>query len=413
MGASKRWIDDAPQLQGELTCDEAALSWAAEDFGHIVHRRPLAVLRPASTADIASIIAFARSRGLPVAAHGQGHGTSGRAQAPGGIVIDMSTLAAVHAVEAGFVVVDAGIRWSQVLKATLVRGLTPPVLTDYLELSVGGTLSVGGLGGTSHRYGAQTDCVIELEIVTPKGEISVCSPARNRELFDAVRAGQGNSGVITRATLALIPAPQRVRRYKFACADSGSLIANQLRLLAERRFDYLEGQVRPDEEGTGWRYIVEAAAYYTPPAEPDDRALLAGLDVISGAEEIEDLSYASFLSRMAPGEAHLRSIGAWFHPHPWCNLLLPGECTPMVVAETMRDLTHEDLGEGGLALLYPIPTAGLITPRFPRPKAELAFLFALLRTAPPANPVALERMLQANQRLAERASALGGTTYLA
>jgi FAD/FMN-containing dehydrogenase len=53
------------------------------------------------------------------------------------------------------VVVDAGAKWSEVLAATLPQGLTPPVLTDYLELSVGGTLVVGGIGGTTSRYGMQ------------------------------------------------------------------------------------------------------------------------------------------------------------------------------------------------------------------------------------------------------------------
>jgi cytokinin dehydrogenase len=407
------WFEDAPQFRGALRFDDATLRWAAEDFGHIVRHRPVAVLRPASVSDIAAMLSYARSKGLLVAARGQGHGTLGHAQAPGGVVIDMSSLCAIHGVEYGVVVVDAGARWSEVLAATLPLGLTPPVLTDYLELSVGGTLSVGGLGGMSHRHGAQTDCVNALEVVTPEGEITTCSRTENTHLFDAVRAGKGGSGIITKATLALNPAPRKVRRYKLACADSDALISNQIRLLAEGRFDHLEGQVRPEEEGTGWQYVLEAVVYYTPPSRPDDRALLADLDWMPGREEIEDLSYASFLARMAPGEEYLRSVGAWFHPHPWCNLLLPAESVRTVFAETMRDLTHADIGKGGLVLVYPIPRALLATPRLSRPQGELAFLFALLRTAPPDDPATLARMQHANRLLTERALTLGGTTYLA
>jgi cytokinin dehydrogenase len=407
------WFEDAPHFRGVLSFDDATLRWAAEDFGHIVRHRPLAVLRPASVVDITSMLAYARSKGLPVAARGQGHGTVGLAQAPGGVVIDMSSLCAIHGVESGVVVVDAGARWSEVLAATLPLGLTPPVLTDYLELSVGGTLSLGGLGGMSHRHGAQTDCVNALEVVTPEGEITTCSRTKNTHLFDAVRAGKGGSGIITKATLALIPAPGKVRRYKLACADSDALISNQLRLLAEGRVDYLEGQVRPEENSEGWRYSLEAAVYYTPPRQPEDQALLAGADWMPGGEEIEDLTYASFLARMAPGEEYLRSVGAWFHPHPWCNLLLSAESVRTVFAETMRDLTHADIGEGGLVLVYPIPTARLATPRLLRPQGELAFLFALLRSAPPDDPATLARMQHANRLLTERALRLGGTPYLA
>jgi len=39
-----------PGLDGELVTDPAALGEAADDFGHIVHRMPIAVLRPTGTA---------------------------------------------------------------------------------------------------------------------------------------------------------------------------------------------------------------------------------------------------------------------------------------------------------------------------------------------------------------------------
>ena len=67
-------------------------------------------------------------------------------------------------------VVEAGAKWSDVLRATLPHGKTPPVLTEYLELSVGGTLVVGGVGGTTSAFGVQSDNVIEMEVVTGDGE---------------------------------------------------------------------------------------------------------------------------------------------------------------------------------------------------------------------------------------------------
>ena len=117
-------------------------------------------------------------------------------------MIDMTQLRTVHDVQNDRVVVDAGAKWSEVLAATLPQGLTPPVLTDYLELSVGGTLVVGGIGGTTSQYGMQSDNVLELDVVTGTGEKVTCSPDSNADLFDAVRAGLGQVAVITRATLA-------------------------------------------------------------------------------------------------------------------------------------------------------------------------------------------------------------------
>ena len=82
----------------------------------------------------------------------------------------MSTLRSIGAVEGDRVVVEAGAKWSEVLRATLAQGKTPPVLTEYLELSVGGTLVVGGVGATTSTFGVQSDNVIDLEVVTGNGE---------------------------------------------------------------------------------------------------------------------------------------------------------------------------------------------------------------------------------------------------
>ena len=139
---------------------------AAEDFGRIVHRRPLAVLEQGSVEDIVRLIGFARHLRISVAARGQGHSAYGQAQVDAGVVIGMRGLARVHDVDGSLADVDAGATWRGMLARTLPRGLTPPTLTDYQDLSVGGTLSVGGIGGAMFRYGAQVDNVVALEVVT-------------------------------------------------------------------------------------------------------------------------------------------------------------------------------------------------------------------------------------------------------
>jgi cytokinin dehydrogenase len=144
---------DLPPVSGELTTDPAAQPATADDFGHIVHRTPQYVLKPASAADISATVAWAASQGLKVAARGQGHSTYGRPMVPEGVVVDMSTLNTIHSIASDRMVVDAGAKWSAVIDAALARGLTPPVLTAYTDLSVGGTLSVGGIGGDVRRAG--------------------------------------------------------------------------------------------------------------------------------------------------------------------------------------------------------------------------------------------------------------------
>lgn len=56
--------------------------------------------------------------------------------------------------------------WIDVLNATLAHGVTPVSWTDYLYITVGGTLSNGGISGQSFRYGPQVSNVVEMDVVT-------------------------------------------------------------------------------------------------------------------------------------------------------------------------------------------------------------------------------------------------------
>src|SRR5689334_13501974 len=60
-GASGKPI---PKLDGELLLDAASLAAAADDFGHIVHEAPTAVLVPGSVRDIVEMVKFARKHGI-------------------------------------------------------------------------------------------------------------------------------------------------------------------------------------------------------------------------------------------------------------------------------------------------------------------------------------------------------------
>ncbi|MGH3796253.1 MAG: FAD-binding protein [Pseudonocardiaceae bacterium] len=398
-----------PAVRGTLVCDEASVRWAAEDFGHLMHHRPRAVLRPGGTADVAAIVAFATRAGLPVAARGAGHATYGQAQTPGGIVIDMACLDQVGEVRAGVVTVQAGALWSQVLDAALAQGYTPPVLTDYLHTTVGGTLVAGGVGGTTHQHGMQVDGVAELNVVTGCGELMTCSPQRNPRLFDAVRAGLGQCGIITSASLRLTPAPARVRCYRLYYRDLVRYLADQRDLVTQGRFDYLEGQIVAAEGG--WRYLLEAATHYTPPDVPADAALLAGLGHDCAGQQIEDVAYRDFQHRMAPGEAALRDTGEWLHPHAWLTVFLPEAVTARLVGDILAGLSAADLGHSGLGLLYPVRTERLRAPLVRIPDSDLVWLFALLRTAGVDDPADGSALVQANRAVYDQAVAHGAVAY--
>ena len=237
--ASTGGCAELPPLDGELRT--VGLEPYAADFGRIISRQPWAVLIPGSVNDIVKIMRFARAHDLKVAANGQAgtddmresHSNFGQSQVQAGIVIDMKPLNTVFAIQADHADVAAGVHWSTVLDAALAIGKTPPVLNDYMHLSVGGTLSVGGIGGTSLHFGAQIDNVLSLEVVTGRGDRVRCSRTENRDLFEAVLGGGGQCGIIVRAKLRLLPARTQAKVYTLMYDDINLYVADQRMLLRE------------------------------------------------------------------------------------------------------------------------------------------------------------------------------------
>src|SRR3989441_9125694 len=130
-----------PKLDGVLLFDEASRKAIAVDGGNLFHRVPAAVLRPGSVQDVIKMVQYANQHSLKVAIKGQGHSRYGQTQAEAGVVIDSSTLNAVQAPAPQSVDAQAGGVWGQGVGVTLCKGLTPPVLVDFM-----------GLAATGERY---------------------------------------------------------------------------------------------------------------------------------------------------------------------------------------------------------------------------------------------------------------------
>ncbi|SNT61802.1 FAD/FMN-containing dehydrogenase [Actinomadura meyerae] len=347
------------------------------DFGGIVLRSPARVVRPRSAAEVVDAVREAAADGLDAVPRGLGHSTFGQSLTTG-VSLDMRGLAGVREVGGRHAAVGAGTSWREVLAATLPHGLTPPVLTDHLDVTVGGTVSAGGIGGTSHVHGTQADNVLALEVVAG-GRAVTCSPAERPELFDAVRGGLGGHGVITAATLRLVPAPERVLSCTIPCRSAGDL----LRVQREVRAEHISGQVKPSEGG-GWRFEAKAVLYGDGGAPPP------------GTAETERLAYADFADRMRPDVAELVALGEWARPHPWGMVFLPAPRAAAVIGATLAEMAPDDLGLSGVILVKAL--------------RDGTVLFSVLRTASPGCASVAE-MLAANRRLLDRARAAGGTRY--
>ncbi len=275
----------APKLDGILLLDDASRKAIAVDRGNLFHRVPVAVLKPGSVQDVVKMVKYANQHSLKIVMRGQGHSRHGQSQAEAGIVIDSSTLNAIQPPTSYSVDAGPGASWGDVAKTTLARNLTPPVFADTMTLTVGGTLSVGGLGNTSQHFGAQVDNATELDVVTGDGRLVTCSPQRESELFNMVIAGLGQCGIIVRARIRLIPAPSNVVLHNLVYDDLEAYIADQKQVAIEGRFDHQYGTAGRKRNGP-WSFTMQLGKFYTPPDEPNLAPLMAGLRFRSQAEPV-------------------------------------------------------------------------------------------------------------------------------
>ena len=409
---------NAPSLDGRLLLDLPSRTIAARDAGGLVSKMPSAVMRPRSIEDVVRMVRFCGPRGIAIAARGQGHTTFGQAQTRGGLVIDLSTLDVLHELEDDHAVADAGMTWRRLLVAAAGRGRTPPVLTGFQGLSIGGTLSVGGISGMAYDKGAQVDHVLELQVVTGGGQLLTCSPHTAPELFDAVLAGLGRCGIIVRATVRLVPLGSRVRHHIVRHRDLGPFMRDLRALAVRGTLDGLSGTISLDIDREPC-FDINAVKFFAEPDQPDTASLLRDLDP-EGTMKVIDrdtVDHHLLVDRLIE---ELQDAGQWEGvARPWFDVFLPDRHVDGYVERVLADLNPaEDVGPKALGALgqihlFPLWTRHLRRPLLRVPDGELVFLFDILTSAyaPGPNAVYAARMIERNQRLFDDARRLGGTRY--
>ncbi|KAJ8762082.1 hypothetical protein K2173_006746 [Erythroxylum novogranatense] len=376
------------ELRNKLRNDPSVIELASTDYGNIVHDKPKAVLYPSSIEDISSLIKSSYNCANPfsIATRGAGHSIRGQDMTENGVVVAMTKLnnGGRHGVVVSksplFADVGGEQLWIDVLNATLQEGYAPVSWTDYLYLSVGGTLSNAGISGQTFRFGPQISNVYELDVVTGKGELITCSGNKNSELFFGVLGGLGQFGVITRARIALAPAPKRVKWTRVLYTEFSTFTKDQESLIAisgrkERNgVDYLEGGILLDN-GTpnawstsffppsdvpkilslvkehGIVYYIEMAKHYTDlteiAAKKELEHTIKDLNFIQGFMFETDVSYVEFLTRVDIGPLNNET-------HPWLNLMIPRSRVSEFDSGVIRDILLKRNITTGPILFYPM-----------------------------------------------------------
>jgi FAD/FMN-containing dehydrogenase len=217
--------------------DAYAQDWRKKFFG-----RPLAVLRPASTEEVAALVRLCASHSVAIVPQGGNTGMCGAAvpdESGQQVVLSLARLNRIRSLDPdnNTMTVEAGciLQTLQDTAASVDR-LFPLSLGAEGSCQIGGNISTNAGGVQVLRYGNTRDLVLGLEVVLPSGEIldllrGLRKDNTGYDLKQLFIGAEGTLGIVTAATLKLFPAP-KATAVAFAALSSP---AQAVRLLQHMR----------------------------------------------------------------------------------------------------------------------------------------------------------------------------------
>ena len=180
---------------------------------------PLCVVKPANTAEVATVVSACAAAGIAMVPQGGNTGLCGGATPIGGeVVINLTRLNRIRAIDAAnnTMIVDAGCTLAAVQAAAeSADRLFPLSLAAEGTATIGGNLATNAGGVQVLRYGNTRELCLGLEVVLPDGRVwdSLRSLRKNNTGYDMKHlfiGAEGTLGLITAAVLKLFPRPRQL-----------------------------------------------------------------------------------------------------------------------------------------------------------------------------------------------------------
>lgn len=178
---------------------------------------PEVVVHALSRDDVVATLKYANENNIPVTTRGAGVGyVGGCVPVKGGILLSVRKMDRIIEVNTadGVAVVEPGVILDDLQESVRKRGwYYPPDPASLKECSMGGTIATNAGGPRCVKYGVTRHYILGLEVVLPSGEVLETGGRchKNKTGFDLIGmfvGSEGLLGVVTKATLRLIPHPE-------------------------------------------------------------------------------------------------------------------------------------------------------------------------------------------------------------
>lgn len=295
-----------------LTDPELTRTHARDEAGFCDAGTPLAVVRPTSTEQVRHVLRTATRHTVPVVPQGARSGLSGAANAVDGcLAVSLSGMDRIHEIDAvdQVAVVEPGVINSALSAAVAEHGLSyPPDPSSWEMSTLGGNIATNAGGLCCVKYGVTADYVRGLEVVTADGEVLWTGrrSAKGVAGYDLTRllvGSEGTLGVITKAVLALRPAPETdlTAAAVFPSAKPALRAVNRIMAdgLAPSMLEFLDGTtVRAIQDYRDMGLPADAGAMVLAQSDrgaraPDDVAAIGRICSEEGALEVAEAADAA------------------------------------------------------------------------------------------------------------------------
>jgi glycolate oxidase len=199
-----------------LTDATDAEPYRRDQTAHVRPGAPIGVAFPTSTDEVSAILGLAHEHRVPIVPRGAGTGLSGGAVAvDGALTVVLTGMDQVLHLDPDdlYVVVQPGILNADLGRTVAAQGMFyPPDPASYETCSIGGNLAEDAGGLRCIKYGVTRDYVLGLEVVLADGSVirtggRTVKDAMGYDLTQLFIGSEGTLGIITEATLRLLPQP--------------------------------------------------------------------------------------------------------------------------------------------------------------------------------------------------------------
>ncbi|MCK4557761.1 MAG: FAD-binding oxidoreductase, partial [Candidatus Aminicenantes bacterium] len=216
-------IEKLKKIVGEknLTHDREKM----EDYSHDefslkdIAKFPELVVKPAKTEEVAEVLRLANTEMVPVTPRGGATGlTGGCVPLYGGIVLSLENMNRILEVDLDnqMAVVEAGVTLSEFYQAVEEAGLFFPPHPGEESAMIGGLIATNAGGARAVKYGVIRNYIRGLEVVLPTGSVihlggKLMKSSTGYNLLNLIIGSEGTLGVVTQATIQLMPSPRVMR----------------------------------------------------------------------------------------------------------------------------------------------------------------------------------------------------------